>query len=167
MKVTDGADTTSDSQLFSITIAAETLTFETTSLPDAMEGDRYSEEIEVEGGDSPYTFTLVSGKLPSGLTLDDDGTIHGTPAKGTAGSYTFTIEVTDDSSPSLSRQRSFTLEVETGFYESLITIGTGLSAGQTSVYADGKLVTTLQGGQTGKLSFAVEDEPVITVTSLV
>jgi len=162
-------DTTGPSaqQGFSIIIAAETLTFETTSLPDAMEGDSYREDIEVEGGDSPYTFTLVSGKLPSGLTLDDDGTIHGTPAKGTAGSYTFTIEVTDDSSPSLSRQRSFTLEVETGFYESLITIGTGLSAGQTSVYADGKLVTTLQGGQTGKLSFAVEDEPVITVTSLV
>lgn len=165
VKLTD--DTGTDTQLFSITIAAETLTFETTSLPDAMEGDSYSEEIEVEGGDSPYTFTLVSGKLPSGLTLDDDGTIHGTPAKGTAGSYAFTIEVTDDSSPPLSGQRSFTLEVETGFYESLITIGTGLSAGQTSVYANGKLVTTLQGGQTGKVSFAVEDEPVITVTSLV
>lgn len=165
-QVTDTTGTSAQ-QGFSITIAAEPLTFETTSLPDAMEGDRYSEEIEVEGGDSPYTFTLVSGKLPSGLTLDDDGTIHGTPAKGTAGSYTFTIEATDDSSPSLSSQRSFTLEVETGFYESLITIGTGLSAGQTSVYADGKLVTTLQGGQTGKLSFAVEDEPVITVTSLV
>ena len=154
-------------QGFSITIDAETITFVYTYLPDAMEGDSYWEEIEVEGGDSPYTFSLVSGKLPSGLTLNYEGTIHGKPAKGTAGSYTFIIEATDDSSPTLSGQGYFTLEVETGFYESLITIGTGLSAGQTIVYADGKLVTTLQGGQTGKLSFAVEDEPVITVTSLV
>jgi len=154
-------------QGFSITIAVKPITFVYTYLPDAMEGDSYSEEIEVEGGDSPYTFSLVSGKLPSGLTLNYEGTIHGKPAKGTAGSYTFIIEATDDSSPSLSGQRYFTLEVETGFYESLITIGTGLFAGQTIVYADGKLVTTLQGGQTGKLSFAVEDEPVITVTSLV
>ncbi len=159
---------TSAQQGFSITIAAKPITFVYTYLPDAMEGDSYREDIEVEGGDSPYTFTLVSGTLPSGLTLyATTGIISGTPAKGTAGTYTFTIEATDDSSPSLSGQRSFTLEVAKGFYESLINIGTGLSAGQTSVFADGKLVTTLQGGQTGKLSFAVEDEPVITVTSLV
>jgi hypothetical protein len=165
VKLTD--DTGTDTQIFSITIEAEALTFRTTSLPDAMEGDSYSEDIEVRGGESPYTFTLISGTLPSGLSLDDDGTIYGTPAKGTVGTYTFTIEATDDSSPALSGERIFILVVESGYYESSITISSGLSAGQTGVYADGKLVATLRGGQTSKLSFAVGKEPVITVASLV
>ena len=163
-------DTTGTSvyQGFSITIVAKPITFVNTYLPDAMEGDSYREDIEVTGGDSPYTFSLVSGTLPSGLTLNAArGIISGTPAKGTAGTYTITIRVTDSSSPYLSGQRSFSFVVAKGFYDSLITIGIGLSAGQTSVFADGKIVATLQGGQTSQLSFAVEDEPVITVTSLV
>jgi large repetitive protein len=52
----------------------------------------------VFGGTSPYIFSISAGTLPAGLTLNSDtGMIGGTPT--TAGPYSFTVEVTDSSSP--------------------------------------------------------------------
>lgn len=45
------------------------------------------------GGVGPYTWTLVSGSLPSGLALAPDGTISGTPTS--AAQATFTAQVAD------------------------------------------------------------------------
>jgi len=46
------------------------------------------------GGTEPYTFEITAGSLPPGLTLDaGTGTISGVPAA--AGTYCFTVTVTD------------------------------------------------------------------------
>lgn len=46
------------------------------------------------GGIAPYSWDIVSGKLPAGLVLDGQtGTVSGTPAK--PGIYTFTLQITD------------------------------------------------------------------------
>ncbi len=46
------------------------------------------------GGISPYTWSLSSGNLPSGLTLDTHtGVVSGTPSK--PGKYSFTVLITD------------------------------------------------------------------------
>ncbi len=45
------------------------------------------------GGVAPYTFAITSGALPTGLTLNAVGTVTGTPT--VAGTFTFTVEVTD------------------------------------------------------------------------
>ena len=48
----------------------------------------------VTGGVSPYTWSLPSGSLPTGLTLDTKtGVVSGIPSK--PGIYTFTVRVTD------------------------------------------------------------------------
>jgi len=52
--VTDD-DGPSSQQGFVISVTQEPLSFITTTLPDALEGSSYSEEIEVSGGTSPYT----------------------------------------------------------------------------------------------------------------
>jgi hypothetical protein len=153
---------------YTITIAEEPITFVHSYLSDAMEGENYDEDIRVTGGDTPYTFSLVSGTLPSGLDLDTtDGIISGTPAEGTAGTYSFTIRVTDDSSPSLSAEQYFTLTVERGFFDTVVTIASTLAAGTTDVYVDGQQVAKLGGGQTTRLSFSIDQSPVITVNPLV
>lgn len=48
----------------------------------------------VTGGVTPYTYKISAGSLPPGLTLNNVGTIAGTPS-GASSTSTFTIQVTD------------------------------------------------------------------------
>jgi hypothetical protein len=59
-------------------------------------------------GDTPISFT-ETGTLPSGVTLATNGTLAGTPASGTNGSYPLTIKATDTHSNTATQ--SFTLTV--------------------------------------------------------
>lgn len=56
-------------------------------------GVAYSETVTSPSGVSPFTFSLLSGALPTGLSLSSGGVISGTPS--VAGTYTFTIRATD------------------------------------------------------------------------
>jgi hypothetical protein len=57
-------------------------------------GVAYSETINAQGGTSPYTFTVTSGAVPTGTTLNSSsGVISGTPSA--TGTFSFTITVTD------------------------------------------------------------------------
>ena len=64
----------------------------TTSLPAGTTGTAYSATLAASGGVTPYTWSVSSGALPSGLNLSD-GTISGTPT--TAGTSSFTVQVKD------------------------------------------------------------------------
>jgi hypothetical protein len=66
-----------------------------TALPNAVAGSAYNNSLAASGGSAPYSFTVVSGSLPSGLTLSNTGVLAGTPANG--GSYAFTVKATDAS----------------------------------------------------------------------
>ncbi|RKY10906.1 MAG: hypothetical protein DRP82_08065, partial [Planctomycetota bacterium] len=67
----------------------------TTRLPDAVEGVAYSYTVQATGGNvSNYSWS-ISGQ-PSWLSINAaTGELSGTPPAGSAGTYTFTIEVTD------------------------------------------------------------------------
>jgi hypothetical protein len=55
-------------------------------------GTTYLGSFSVNGGVAPFTFSIVSGALPGGLSLNTaTGVISGTPT--TAGTYTFTAKV--------------------------------------------------------------------------
>ena len=65
-------------------------------LPGGKVGDPYNGQLEIDGGDAPYQFSLISGTLPPNLQLNPNtGVITGTPAPDTQGSYPLTIRVTD------------------------------------------------------------------------
>jgi len=64
----------------------------TSSLDDGSTSAAYSATLAASGGTTPYTWSIVTGSLPAGLTLGGD-TISGTPT--TAGTSTFTVQVTD------------------------------------------------------------------------
>lgn len=59
-------------------------------------GVPYSVNIACTGGSGPYTWSLASGTLPPGLTLDTSSTLAAAALSGTPttlGSYTFTVQV--------------------------------------------------------------------------
>jgi hypothetical protein len=73
------------------------LTITTTTLGNAEVGVPYSSNLIAAGGTPPYSWTLVGGSLPAGLTLSRGGAIAGTPT-GPA-SASFTVQVADDRAP--------------------------------------------------------------------
>jgi Putative Ig domain len=77
----------------------------TSSLPEASVGSSYSTSFAASGAGS-QTWSVVSGALPSGLSLGSNGVVSGTPQS--AGNSTFTVKVTANGGSS---QKQFTLSV--------------------------------------------------------
>jgi hypothetical protein len=73
------------------------LSITTSSLPDEVVQQNYSQALQATGGQAPYTWTKTAGDLPSGLSLSSGGAITGTPAAD--GTYTFTVKVEDSTTP--------------------------------------------------------------------
>ena len=72
----------------------------TTSLPAATGGSKYTATLSATGGEKPYSWSVSVGSLPPGLTLDSStGVISGIP--DVAGTYMFTVKVTDAESPAM------------------------------------------------------------------
>jgi uncharacterized protein (TIGR03437 family) len=89
---TDTTTNLTATQNFALTVF-QTLTI-TSTLPNPSFGVAYSQTLTASGGSgNNYYWSISSGALPAGLTLSPTaGTITGTPS---AGSYTFTLLVTD------------------------------------------------------------------------
>jgi hypothetical protein len=68
--------------------------FWTESLPLFFVGTNYSFQIDVCCGTAPYTFTVYSGTLPSGLSMNSSGLITGSPTVHNFND-TFCVTVTD------------------------------------------------------------------------
>lgn len=79
----------------------------TTTLSNGIVGTSYSATLAATLGILPYTWSLSSGSLPPGLTLNSSGVISGTPTNG--GIYTFIIKVTDDNNQT--DQKEFTITI--------------------------------------------------------
>ena len=76
------------------TLACATLTITPATLPDGIVNTFYNEIISATGGIGPYTYNVVFGSLPSGLSLDvNTGVLSGFP--DTVEAISFAIEVED------------------------------------------------------------------------
>lgn len=79
--------------------------FETSSLPIATQDVPYSATITTVGASGPFTWVILSGTLPAGLTLSNSDTssvaITGTPT--TVSSSTITVQATDGAGTPISR----------------------------------------------------------------
>jgi 6-phosphogluconolactonase (cycloisomerase 2 family) len=70
----------------------------TATLPEGTIGVPYNATITVSGGTPPYTFSIISGSLPNGVSLSTAGVISGKPTAN--GTSNFTVQVKDSGSPS-------------------------------------------------------------------
>jgi len=85
------------------------------TLATALVGKNYSVALNESYGTPPYTFSLVSGSLPPGLSLSSSGLIYGTPTHNS--NYTFTVRVTDGGFPAQTYDKTFVMGVTTGLPE--------------------------------------------------
>ena len=99
-----------DTETFTIEILppeAPTITAE--ALASGTVGEFYCcGNLFASGGVQPYTWSVVAGALPPGLALPKgENTISGTPT--TAGTFTFTVRVTDDLDAISEKELSITI----------------------------------------------------------
>ncbi|MEE8128838.1 MAG: putative Ig domain-containing protein, partial [Vicinamibacterales bacterium] len=91
------ADNDGDNLVFlrlTLSVTRTSLAMQTTSLPTGEVDQPYDESLTATGGTGSYTWSVVNGSLPAGLTLDGEtGGISGTPT--TAGTSDFTVRVQD------------------------------------------------------------------------
>ena len=87
------------------------LAIATTSLPPAAKGVLYSTQLQAAGGVPPYKWSVASGVLPAGITVDSSGTLFGVPTS--VGTFDFTLQVVD-SSTQTAQQNSVIARFNTG-----------------------------------------------------
>ncbi|MEW6130141.1 MAG: putative Ig domain-containing protein [Acidobacteriota bacterium] len=92
---------------------------------DATVGASFNQQLAATGGQTPYTWSIVSGSLPAGLSLNTTtGLIAGTPSA--IGGATFTAQVTDAASRTAQKQitinvRAVGLDITTASFPTATT----------------------------------------------
>lgn len=81
------------------------------ALPTARLGAVYKPRRMVAGGVAPYLVQIVEGSKPEGLDFSADGSLAGRPV-GPVRLHTFTVQITDSSTPPLSVRQAYALRVE-------------------------------------------------------
>ena len=80
----------SGTRALSINIQSPEVVIATITLTDGATGTAYSQTLAASGGTGTFTWTVVGGALPAGLSLSAAGVIAGTPTTG--GTSTFTVQ---------------------------------------------------------------------------
>jgi len=147
--VNDSKGLTSLPANFTIPVVAA-LSFITSSLPDGSTGIPYYAVLHGSGGFPPYkNWTVASGSLPPGLTLDPgSGLISGTPTTTTGSPFTFSVTFSDGSSVSAPQQ--FTVPISNPGAGS-ITLSS--SANPSLLGRAVTLTAAVQGTSSGKVTF--------------
>ncbi|NDV14111.1 autotransporter domain-containing protein [Crenobacter caeni] len=105
------ADGTSSPATVSITVTAPTLNLTPSTLSRGTVGTAYSATFSASAGAAPYSYSITTGSLPGGLSLDPaTGEISGTPTGD--GTSNFTVTVTDTYNATGSRAYSLVIGVQ-------------------------------------------------------
>jgi hypothetical protein len=113
---------------------ASSLTINTAALSDASPSAPYSQTLLATGGKPPYSWSIVSGNLPTGLTLSGAGVISGSSPQ--VGSFSFVVRVVDVNGASA--QQNLSINVVFG----LIIIACPASTAEAGVVYNSQLVAT-------------------------
>jgi hypothetical protein len=84
----------------------------TTALPDMIVGSAYSYQLTASGGVLPYTWSVLSGSFPSGISLSSAGIISGTTAAA-PGAFSVTIKCAGADAAYATRTFALTLRAPT------------------------------------------------------
>ncbi len=88
-------------------LSTQPLAITTTTLPQGQQGNPYSEVFAATGGTAPYSWSVSAGTPPAGIAMIASGDFAGTPTA--AGTFNFTVTVTDANSKTSSGNFSVTV----------------------------------------------------------
>ncbi len=107
VRVTD-AGTRKAEKAMTMMVLPPPLDLTTGALPNGQQGLQFNYQLAASGGKPPYTWQVVSGTLPAGVSLNQtSGIVSGTPAA--AGSFNLMIEVKDSESRTMRKALSLTI----------------------------------------------------------
>ncbi|SFA99020.1 Putative Ig domain-containing protein [Collimonas sp. OK607] len=131
---------------YTLTVAAPSISLAPSSIAGGTVAVSYSAAISASGGAAPYAYSLVSGALPAGVTLNaSTGALSGTPSA--AGTFSFTVRGLDANNFSGSQAYSLAIAAAT------VTLNPATLPNPT---AEAAYTTTLTAvGGTAPYSFAV------------
>jgi hypothetical protein len=130
VQVSDANSLTGTKALSLTVIAPPSVT--TTSMPNGTQNAAYNSTLTATGGTTPYSWSIISGALPTGLTLaSGTGVISGTPT-GT-GTSNFTVQVSDANSLTGTKALSLTINAQSGGGIGLVQENAVQASGVTSV----------------------------------
>ena len=112
------------------------------SLPSGTSGTPYSATLTAQGGTPPYSWSISSGSLPAALQLSAAGQISGTP--NPAGTFTFTVQVTDSSTPAKTAPQQLSLAIASGAPASITATSGSTQTAQIKTAFGNPLVVTVK-----------------------
>jgi virginiamycin B lyase len=118
--IADSGSQTATQQVDSFTVVLPFLTITTTALPNGTAGLPYSASVVARSGTAPYTWSLLEGTLPAGLTLSASGVIAGTPTA--AGNFPFAVSVTDSSASSQPATQALSLYIAPPLMQPIVPV---------------------------------------------
>ncbi|MFY9729644.1 MAG: Ig domain-containing protein [Candidatus Acidiferrales bacterium] len=116
----------------------------------------YSTSVQATGGVQPYTWSVVSGQLPAGLSLNSgSGQITGNPILVSGTPVSFTLGVKDSQTVPATASRAFSISITAGtanpnsllrgayafFFSGFDTQGVVLATGQFTVDGSGNITS--------------------------
>jgi hypothetical protein len=110
-KVTDSSSPAqAKSVSLAIAITSSQLSITSATLASVTESSAYSQTLHATGGTPAYSWSVISGSLPTGITMAaGSGVISGTPTE--SGTFPFTAMVTDGSSPVQSKSVGLSITI--------------------------------------------------------
>ncbi len=122
--------------------AVQSLSVNSSVLPGGQLNLQYSTNVQVGGGVPPYSYSIASGQMLPGLILNNQtGQISGAPTGG--GPVTFTVRVTDNTSPPQNVLGQLTMNLSAP----LRILTTSLPDGKVgAIYAGGSGYVSWMGG---------------------
>ncbi|MDQ2944672.1 MAG: Ig domain-containing protein, partial [Acidobacteriota bacterium] len=121
VKATDTANA-SGTQALTITINPAPVVLVTASLPNGTVGTAYLQSLSSTGGTGSYLYSLISGSLPAGLTLNGNQ-ISGTPSS--PGTANFSLKVADAANPNAFATQAFSITIFAGLTIAACPAATG------------------------------------------
>ena len=111
-EVTDSDAPAQKAQVSLIFVVTDTLSIYEGSVPNSRINQAYTANVRAQLGTPPYTWSIPTGTLPAGVTLAQNAgavVLSGTPT--TAGTSSFTLQVSDNGTPVQTVSRAFSATV--------------------------------------------------------